>query len=72
MKTLRSLLIPFAGATLVACGDGGGGSISHLPPPPPTATTYTVSVTDVEIVEQGTDERVAIDNLPIEGATLTD
>jgi hypothetical protein len=71
MKTLRNTLILFGSASLFACG-GDGSSFSDTPPLPPVTATYTVSVTAIDVVATDTDDPVAIDNLPIEGATLTD
>lgn len=75
MRHARTALVLAAGVVLGACGGGGsdGGSGNNPPPPsPPAAVTYTASVTAIEVVETGTGEPVAIENLPIEGATLTD
>ena len=47
-----------------ACSDSGN-------PASPETQTYSVSLTEVTVVKQGSDDVIVIDGLPAEGATLT-
>ncbi len=40
-------------------------------PAPPAIQTYSVSLTGLTVVKQGSDEELTIDGLPADGATLT-
>ena len=55
-----------AGAILLtnACSDSDN-------PASPETQTYSVSLTEVTVVKQGSDDVIVIDGLPAEGATLT-
>lgn len=57
-------------ATLTACGGGSGGG-DGVPPPPPVQTTYSASLTGVEIDRTADQSDIVIDGLPAAGATIT-
>ena len=57
-------------AALAACGGGSGGG-DGVPPPPPVQTTYSASLTGVEIDRTADQSDIVIDGLPAEGATIT-
>lgn len=57
-------------AALAACGGGSGGG-DGVPPPPPVQTTYSASLTGVEIDRTADQSDIVIDGLPAEGAMIT-
>ena len=67
MQRRRLVLPATAVIMLSACSD------SDFPTSPdsPTAQDYSASLTEVTMVKQGSDEEIAIDGLPANGATLT-
>ncbi len=72
MKRIETILLLMTATALGACG-GGGGGIASPPPggPPPGPVTYSVILTDIELVKKGSDEKIAVESLPAPGATLT-
>lgn len=73
-KSLMTMCLPLL-LTLGACGGGGGGSGGDAPPPtappPPTASTYSVTMTGIELVRSADQQDLPVTGLPAEGATLT-
>jgi len=57
-------LVASAILLMTACSDSDG-------PASPEAQTYSVSLTEVTVVKQGSDDVIVIDGLPAGGATLT-
>lgn len=72
-KRLMTMYLPLL-LTLGACGGGGsGGSGGDAPPPtaPPPASTYSVTLTGIELERSADQQDLAVTGLPAEGATLT-
>ena len=67
MQRRRLVLLATAVMMLSACSDSG----VPTSPDSPTAQDYSASLTKVTIVKQGSDEEIAIEGLPANGATLT-
>ena len=57
-------LVASAILLMTACSDSDG-------PASREAQTYSVSLTEVTVVKQGSDDVIVIDGLPAGGATLT-
>lgn len=70
MKITRMIVPGALLAALAACGGGSGGG-DGVPPPPPVQTTYSASLTGVEIDRTADQSDIVIDGLPAEGATIT-
>lgn len=68
MTERKSLILALlAAATAASCGGGGGSE----PPPPPVESTFTVSLSGVD-VDRSADQLVLdTGGLPVEGATIT-
>lgn len=72
LNTLKAAVVAAWCLVVSACGgssSGGGGT--SPPPPPPVAQNYTVTLTEIELLKKGSSERLDVDGLPAEGATLT-
>lgn len=64
MQIRRLGLVASAIMLTTACSDSDN-------PAAPEAKTYSVSLTQVTVVKQGSDDVIVIDGLPAAGATLT-
>lgn len=65
----RGQLILLAATVLML--NGCSDSDSAVTPDSPAAQHYSVSLTQVTVVKQGSNEELTIDGLPANGATLT-
>jgi hypothetical protein len=63
MDRCKLCLIATTLLLLSACGPSGGGD--------PAPRQFTVTLTEIAAVKQGSDETVPIDGVPADGATLT-
>ena len=64
MQIRRSALVASVILLAAACSDSDN-------PASPETQTYSVSLTEVTVVKQGSDDVIVIDSLPAGGATLT-
>ncbi len=60
----------FMAIFLSACG-GGGGDHGGGPPPGPTSVTYTVQLTDANLIDDRSGAAVTATGLPVAGAQAT-
>lgn len=67
MQRKRLVLLTAVVLMLNACSDSDVSTTAE----PPSAQDYTATLTEVSVVKQGSDEEIAIDDLPANGAILT-
>ena len=63
MNRCKLTAIVLAALVLSACGDSANDA--------PTTRQFTVTLTAIDAVKQGSDEAVPIDGTPVDGATVT-
>lgn len=77
IRRLR-ILVACGWLGIAGCGGGGGGDGGGNgggepppPPPPPASVTFRVMLTDLELVDRITDERIDATGLPVSGAVVS-
>lgn len=69
-RFLMTMCLPMALA-LTACGGGAGDAPPPPAPPPPPASTYSVTLTGIELQRSADQQDLPVTGLPADGATLT-
>lgn len=69
-KRLMTMYLPLL-LTLGACGGGGSGGDAPPPTAPPPASTYSVTLTGIELERSADQQDLRVTGLPADGATLT-
>lgn len=65
MNQWRAIVLLALCIVMSACGGSSGSG------PTTVVQTYTVALTDIELVKKGSTALLVVDGLPAEGATLT-
>jgi len=70
MNTCRTLTTLAAGLLILAACESDRVETSDPGQPPPTSTDYTVTITEVVVVNKDSGEPVIVEGLPVAGGSL--